>query len=167
MKRRSLVLAVVALVVVAPAASADTPIATVDRPTGIRAWKGIGVFSVHDAQAGAYRLAITRLGSAPELLPVAARPVPFDADVGPDSRDEAAIVYSRCEREAPGRRGCDLFRYSLTRGVEAPIRNADSDTASEFNPTIWGGRVAWARTYDEREDARPYVYTRELTAPRS
>lgn len=166
MKRMLLLVAAIAAVA-APAASAETSIVDVDRPTEIRSFNGIAAFSVYDDQIDAYRLVVSRGGAAPQALPVAPRPVPFDADVGPDSAGEPAIVYSRCEREAPSRRGCDLHRYSLTRGVEALIANADDDTASEYNPTIWRGRVAWARSYDEREDANPVVYTRKLTAARA
>lgn len=162
---------VAALLALAAPAAAETVVTSVERPTPIRSWKGIGAFSVYDRDARVYRLAVTRVGAEPELLPVAPRTVPFDADVGPDTRDDPAVVYSRCEREANarggGRRDCDIYRYSLTRNAEARIRNADSDVASEFNPTIWGGRVAWVRTYDRREGDAPYVYTRELTAPRS
>lgn len=165
--KRTLLLAAAVMAALAPAASADTPIATVDLPTEIRSWNGIAAFSVHDARAEVYRLAVTRGTGEPELLPVAPRPVPFDADIGPDSAGEPAVVYSRCEREAPRRSGCDLHRYSLTRGVEAPIGNADDPTASEYAPTIWRGRVAWARSYDDRERGNPIVYTRELTAPRA
>lgn len=151
----------------ATAGAAEKTVATVDRATEIRSWKGIGAFSVYDEKEGVYRLAITRVGAKPEIVPVAPRPVAFDADVEPDSRNEPAIVYSRCDSEPPDRRDCDIFRYSITRNVESKITNADSDSASEFNPTIWDGRVAWVRTYDRRADDTPYVYTRTLTAPRT
>ena len=142
MTRKKIVLAAVALGLLTPAsASAENTITTVQRPTEIRSWKGIGAFSVYDANAGVYRLAITRLGGQPEILPVPPRPVAFDADVGPDTRNEAAIVYSRCASEGPEQSDCDIYRYSITREVESKITNADSDTASEFNPTIWDGRV--------------------------
>lgn len=167
---RMLGVAVVALgsvVVPATAGAAEKTVAKVDRATEIRSWKGIGAFSVYDEKKGVYRLAITRVGAKPEILPVAPRSVAFDADVGPDTRNEPAVVYSRCDSEAPERRDCDIFRYSITRNVESKITNADSDSASEFNPTIWAGRVAWVRTYDRRADDTPYVYTRTLTAPRT
>lgn len=165
--------AVVAGVLSAPVAAtaAEKTVTSVDKPTPIRSWKGIGAFSVYDKDQDVYRLAVTRLGGKPELLPVAPRAVPSDADIGPDTRNEPAIVYSRCELEigemGRGPKDCDIYRYSLTRRVESRITNADSDAASEFNPTIWDGRVAWVRTYDRREGDTPYVYTRELTAPRS
>ena len=168
--RRSLLLMLVLAAVPAAPASAETLVTTVDRPTPVRAWDGTAVFSVHDAQADVFRLAISRDGGPPQTLAVAPRSVRFDADIGPDSSGKAAIVYSRCAVEAvPGRRrrrDCDLYRLSLTTGREAPIRNADSDAASEVDPTIWRGRVAWARTVDGGQ-AQPVVYTRPLTAPRS
>lgn len=161
-------LAAIAVGLAAPAmASAETTITTVEFPTEIRSWKGIGAFSVYDRAAGVYRLAITRGGGALQILPVAPRQVAFDADVGPDTRNQAAIVYSRCASDTPARRDCDIYRYSIARNVESKITNADSNSASEYNPTIWNGRVAWVRTYDRRTDETPYVYTRELTAPRS
>jgi hypothetical protein len=165
-----LTVVVLGLIVGASSAAADTPVATVDQPTPIRSWKGIGAFSVYDRQAGVYRLAVTFAGGVPQLLPVSPRTVVFDADVGPDTDNEAAIVYSRCEHEpdaaGTGRQGCDIYRYSLTRKVESPISNANSTAASEFNPTIWRGRVAWVRTYDQRKDDTPSVYTRELNTAR-
>lgn len=151
----------------APAsAAAETVVAALQRPTQISSWRGIGAFSLYDAPSGSYRLAITRSGGAPQLPAVAPRPVPFDVDVGPDGDGSAALVYSRCRREAPARRDCDLYRYSPARGVETKLAGTDSDGASEFNPTIWRGRVAWVRTDDRRAGAAPYVYSRALTAPR-
>jgi hypothetical protein len=159
----------------------------VSRPTPVRSWDGLAVFSVYDAQARVYRLAVARGSNAPTLVPVAPRPVPFDADVGPDSRGQA-IVYSRCavEPKTPSAsgRGCNLYRFSRATGVEVKISNADSDAASEVsvatctgptvavytqevNPTIWRGRIVWARILDGRADAQPVVYTRSLAAPRS
>jgi len=152
---------------VAPATShADQLLAAVQRPTAIRAWEGIGAFSVYDSGAGVYRLAIIGRGGAPVLVAVAPRTVAFDANVGPDSAMRPTIVYSRCERERP-RRDCDIYRYSIARGVESKIAGADSDDASEFNPSIWRDRVAWVRTIDARRAATPRIYVRSLTAPRS
>lgn len=150
-----------------PAASyADRVLHTVERPTPIRAWDGTGAFSVYDSSAGDYRLAITGPDGPPTLAAVAPRTVPFDADVGPDLAMRPAIVYSRCAHESP-RRDCDIYRYSIARGVESKIAGSDSDAASEFNPSIWRGDVAWVRTIDARPAAAPRVYARAFTAPRS
>ncbi|MGI8728884.1 MAG: hypothetical protein ACR2LK_02650 [Solirubrobacteraceae bacterium] len=158
---------VLAAVAAAPSAAAQTPIATTEHPTPIREWRGIAVFSVYDAGIDRFRLVISRNGGAPQRVPVATRPVDFDADIGPDSKRRPAIVYSRCERESPPRRDCDLYRYSLTAEREDRIRNSDSDAASEYQPTIWRGRIAWARSYDRRPQGNPVVYTRPLVAPRN
>jgi hypothetical protein len=150
----------------APAtARADRVLAAVERPTAIRAWDGIGAFSVYDSRAGVYRLAITGPEGPPALVALAPRTVPFDADVGPDSAMRPAIVYSRCARERP-RRDCDIYRYSIALGVESKISGADSDAASEFNPSIWRGQVAWVRTIDARPAATPRIYVRSLARPR-
>jgi hypothetical protein len=151
----------------APAtARADRVLAAVERPTAIRAWDGVGAFSVYDSRAGVYRLAVTGPDGPPALVAVAPRAVPFDADVGPDSAMRPAIVYSRCARERP-RRDCDIYRYSIARGVESKISRADSDAASEFNPSIWRGQVAWVRTIDARPAATPRIHVRSLSAPRA
>jgi len=151
----------------APAtAHADRVLAAVDRPTAIRAWDGIAAFSVYDSGANVYRLAVTGPEGPPALVAVAPRTVPFDADVGPDSAMRPAIVYSRCARERP-RRDCDIYRYSIARGAESKISRADSDAASEFNPSIWRDQVAWVRTIDTRPAATPHIYARSLIAPRA
>ena len=147
-------------------AHADRVLGAVERPTPIRAWDGIGAFSVYDSGAGVYRLAVTGPDGPPTLVAVAPRTVPFDADVGPDAAMRPTIVYSRCEREQP-RRDCDLYRYSIARGVESKIAGADSDAASEVHPSIWRGNVAWVRTIDARPAATPLIYIRSLTAPRA
>ena len=50
-----------------PAAShADRLLGAVERPTPIRAWGGIGAFSVHDSGAGVYRLAVTGPDGPPD-----------------------------------------------------------------------------------------------------
>jgi hypothetical protein len=144
-------------------------LAHLTRPSPVSAWRGIAVWSAYDEAGGAYRLMVAD-GDAVGPLPVDPSPVPFDADVGPDSSGDPAVVYSRCPiaPEPPTDRpaaDCDLFILGLRddRG-ERPIRNAKS-AGSEFNPTLWRGDVAWARTYEGRPD-EPFVYTRPLVAPR-
>jgi hypothetical protein len=148
-------------------AVADTPIGTTTRPTPIRAWDSVAVFSLYDAASGGYRLAISRNGGPPEVLAVAAQPTAFDVDVGPNRSGSPAIVYSRCTSTGQRPRGCDLYRYSLSAGSESKLAGASSPNASETAPTIWGTRVAWARLSDARATRVPRIYTRTLSAPRS
>lgn len=143
-----------------------TTIAQLERPSPVTAWEDTVIWSAYDPEVEAYRLTALHDGEV-RTLPVDPLPIEFDADLGPDSSGNAAVVYSRCED--PGERerqlaDCDLFIYSLRSGQERPIRNANSD-ASEFEPTLWRGEVAWARTY-EGDSTRPFVYRRPLVAPR-
>jgi hypothetical protein len=155
---RSLLVAplVFTLAASAPASAADTVVAHLLRPSAIRSYADIQVFSAFEA--GVYRLAIRREGQV-EILPVAPSQAPFDVDIGPDGKGRPQLIYSRCNP------GCDLFRFSLAaRGSEQPVRNANSP-AHEFAPTLWNGRIAFARARSGRD--RPVVYTRELATPRS
>jgi hypothetical protein len=144
-------------------------LAQLARPSPVSAWRGIAVWSAYDEAGGAYRLMVAD-GDAVGPLPVDPSPVPFDADVGPDSSGDPAVAYSRCggSPEPPTDRpaaDCDLFILGLRddRG-ERPIRNANS-AGSEFNPTLWRGNVAWVRTYPGGA-GEPFLYTRPLIAPR-
>ena len=148
-------------------AGADTQVATTKRPTAVRAWGGVAAFSIYDEASASFRLAISRAGRPVETVAVAPQPIAFDLDVGPDSRGSPAIVYSRCARMGLRPRGCDLYRYSLSTGRESKLVGASSPSASETAPTIWGGRIAWARRSDARAVRRPRIYTRRLSAPRS
>ncbi|MCP9489556.1 MAG: hypothetical protein MSC31_06725 [Solirubrobacteraceae bacterium MAG38_C4-C5] len=143
-------------------------LAQLARPSPVSAWADIAVWSAYDAGIDAYRLTAL-VGAEVRTLPVDPSPVPFDADVGPDRDSNPAVVYSRCATapEPPADRtsaDCDLFIVAIPDGRERPIRNANS-AGSEFSPTLWGGKVAWARTYEGRPD-EPFVYTRPLVAPR-
>jgi hypothetical protein len=160
-------LVLMGLVAAAPASGAE-PDAVVDhlrRPSAIRAYAGIQIVSVFEG--GAYRLAIRRAGRI-EQLPVAPSTVPFDVDIGPDRNGRPELVYTRCRRERGAEignssTGCDLVLLSLAGGAERRVRNANS-SANEYAPTLWRGRVAFARSAKGREN--PVVYTAELAAPR-
>lgn len=143
-----------------------TTVAQLERLSPVTAWEDTVVWSAYDADIDAYRLTALHDGTV-RTLPVDPVAIPFDADVGPDSSGNAAIVYSRCEdpdQRERQRGDCDVYIYSLRSGEERPIRNVNSD-ASEFEPTLWRGEVAWARTYGG-QPSRPFVYRRPLVAPR-
>jgi hypothetical protein len=148
------------LVASAPARASDTVVAELQRPSMIRGHAGTQVFSAFED--GAYRLAILRADTV-ELLPVPPAQAPFDADIGTDSRGRPQLVYSRCET---GGRGCDLYAFSPAGGgVERPVRSANTTGGDEFAPTLWNGRLAFARKVEGRD--LPAVYTRPLSSPRS
>ena len=160
----------VTLAVCIPAAAADTVVAQLERPSTIRSYAGIQVLSAHDGNA--YRLAVLRRGRI-EILPVAPSQAPFDVDIGPDRTGRPQLVYTRCRVERPdvamGRndsQGCDLVSFGLD-GLsgERPVRGASTPDGNEFAPTLWKGRIAFARKVPGRE--RPLVLLRDLGAPRS
>jgi hypothetical protein len=154
---------VVALVAAVPVSAADTVVARLLAPSQVRAYAGMQVFSVF--QDGAYRLAIRRQGRV-EMLPVASSRRPFDVDIGPDRNGRPQLVYTRCQVErGVASHGCDLSVLSLDgRGRERPVRGANTQ-ANETRPTLWRGRIAFARQVTGRD--QPVVYTRALTSPRS
>ncbi|HYM56929.1 MAG TPA: hypothetical protein VES79_03110 [Solirubrobacteraceae bacterium] len=157
------------LVASAPASAADTVVAQLQRPTTIRSYRDVQVFSAFEG--GVYRLAIRRGGQV-ELLPVAPSRAPFDVDIGPDTQGRPQLIYTRCKVEVPNSEmgtndntGCDLFLFSpVGARTERPVRGANTK-ANEFAPTLWKGRIAFARKVKARD--RPVVYTRALAAPRS
>jgi hypothetical protein len=153
-----------ALVATSPANAADTVVAHAQRPTAIRTYAGIQVFSAFEGtllEGGIYRLAILRDGKT-ELPPVAPSQAPFEADIGPDHNRRPQLIYSRCT----GRHsGCDLFTISLESGASEQPVSAANTARNELAPTLWNGRIAFAR--QSKNGSRAVVYTRKLSDPPS
>jgi hypothetical protein len=172
-RHRSLVVAslvVLGLIIALPASAAGVVVGHVPRPSMIRDYGGIQVFS--DFDGSAYRLAVRR-ETRLERLPVAPSGAPFDVDIGPDRNGRPQLAYTRCKVEradvdfgANSSTGCDLVVFSLAGGGrERRVRNANTADGDEFAPTLWKGRIAFARKAKGAD--RAAVYTKELTAPRS
>jgi hypothetical protein len=87
---------------------------------GVSAYGDALLWSSFDPASGLYRLvAVRSSGSAPTVLPAAGRPVPFEADLGPDASGRPVAVYGRCAGEAGGpATGCALYRFDLATGRE-------------------------------------------------
>jgi hypothetical protein len=163
MHRRLLAALALAASVILTSEAAAVPIAAPGASTIVREHEGTVVFSQFDPRSRVYRLAIRRAGDpAPTLLPVAPSDRTFNADIGPGSGGPQ-LVYQRCDET------CDLWTYNLygTAQQERPIRNANDPEHNDVNPTLWRGRIAWARIYGEQIDRKVVVYTKTLTAPRS
>jgi hypothetical protein len=177
----SALLALAAVAAWPAAAHADDLIATVVRPTPVSALDSRIVWSDYDATQGRYFLT-QRTDGTTSRLPVAPRAVPFDVDVGPDADGKPVAAYSRCRRDPPPRnpprggiaqmpewrrgRGCDLYLYSFEQGREALVRFASTRNASEFLPTVWTDRIAFARRFERRRGAagrRALLYVRPNT----
>jgi len=166
-------------------ALADETVATVALPTPVSAHGGRLAWSSFDPGRRAYVL-MTRVGDVTSEVPVRPRSVPFDVDLGPDTNGNTIAAYSRCRREPPRRdpaignvftqlpdwargRGCDLYEFDFGTGRESRIAGASSRAGSEFLPSVWGRRVAFARVYEHRRGRageRPYLYLRALAGDR-
>lgn len=159
-----------------PAAYASTPIAYETRPTAVNAHRGRLVWSAYDNSLRAFRL-MTRANGIVSAVPVRPRRRAFDVDLGPDRSGQTVAVYSRCRREpifaytrnnlpthVTGR-GCDVYRYAFASGREAKIRAVSSPAASEVLPSIWHGRIAYARVFERRRGLAghlPHLYVASL-----
>ena len=136
----------------AAAAAADEVIATTAKATGVDAYRGHVVWSAWDPAISAYRLTEYHDGTIRPLTGVPPSPVPFDVDLGPDPFGGTVAVFSRCKKPpvSPwalnGRRGCDLYYARLSAPSQVTLRRANSP-ADESSPTVWKGRIAFARTY--------------------
>ncbi|MGI9098438.1 MAG: hypothetical protein ACR2H2_08100, partial [Solirubrobacteraceae bacterium] len=132
-----------------------------DLPQSLQESRTHVVLSRRDPQTGKWGLVRWHAGVV-DVLPVAQRSVPFDADAGPDRSGKPVVVYSRCRQDpafeagrlAPAAdwqtaRGCDLYELPLTgQPEERKLVAASTAGASETTPSIWRGALAFARHAD-------------------
>ena len=153
------------------AAAADTVLSVEPAAPKLSAADGVLAWSSFDPAAGAWFLTIRRAGLV-QRLPIAPRAVPFDVDLGHDPAGQLVVAYSRCDREPdfpPTGRGCDLYTYDLDAGRERRLAGASTAVASEYLPSLDGGRVAFARVYERRAGAaglRNHLFVRRLETGR-
>ena len=157
----------------AGAALADVTVATVANPTPVSFYAGRLAWSAFDPAHNGYVL-MTHAGGITSPVAVRPRGVPFDVDLGPDEQGDTVAVYSRCGQEpkSTGRtgipswrtgRGCDIFKFTFATGRETRIASANGARSSEFLPSIWDTRLAFARVYERRKGKagdRAYLYAR-------
>jgi hypothetical protein len=173
---------VVALTAGTGSAAADTTVATLSKPAPVSFFEGRLAWSSFDPATDRFVL-MTRIGDVTTALPVAPRSVPFDVDLGPDRNGATVAVYSRCRRDpdfttAVGNaiinqlpdwrsgRGCNLYKFDFEAGRESRVRGVSTGRASEFLPSIWRNRIAFARVYERRAGKagqRAYLYRASTT----
>ena len=155
-----LLLAAAALPSAAGAQSSDVVLASAPNSAAITAYGGDVVLSKRDPQTGNWALVRWHAGVV-DVLPVAQRSVPFDADAGPGRDGKPVVVYSRCRQEpalpsglAPTpdwqtARGCDIYELALTgTPTERKLTAVSSTSRSETTPSTWRGGVAFVRHAD-------------------
>lgn len=170
----AVLLAAGSIVAVPAQAASPQTIAVEPFVSKLSAYGGVLVWSHWDGSADAFRL-LARFRGRTEVLPVATRTVPFDVDLGPDTRGRAVAVYSRCRHEVPlwvaavaGAlpslpSGCTLYRYDFTSRRESRIAGiVGGGSGSFYLPTIWRNELAYVRL----RGSRPALYAQPLSAPR-
>lgn len=151
-----LVALLLAAALLLPSAVRAQTVLPLDRSTEVREHAGIAMFSRWDGSA--YRLAVYRDGVLADLPQVPPQATRFDFDIGSNSKGEPQAIISRCVGS------CDLYVLDLEPGAELrPVRNANTRGHDERAPTVWRGRIAFARRYADED----VPYTKELIAPRS
>lgn len=135
-------------------AGPDEVIARERRPGFLAAYDGAVAWSSYDARTRRYRLK-ARVGGRIRTLPIASARLPFDVDLGPGPNGDLSAVYARCpgdfragprRRPPEGGRDCDVFQYDFKRRRERRRSELARPGHDELLPTIWRGRVAFART---------------------
>ncbi len=156
-----------------------TPIGSV---TPVSSYGSVTAWSERVAPGqGEFRL-VLQVGSTKVVPAIGSRGTPFDVDLGPGPDGRLVAAYSRCSLEpAAGSallgtlprwsagRGCDIYLLDVMRDVETKWQGSTS-VASEYLPSIWRSRVAFARVYQRRAGRRgqlPYIYLRPLDGGRS
>lgn len=167
----------------APAA-ADVNLARVFRPTTVNAYSGRVVWSRYNPSTDNWSL-MTLSGGLVSAVGVPPNDFPFDIDLGPNGKGDIVGVYSRCSGPPDlvgtgvggvlprwsTARGCDVYAHDFTdrsanrRFGQTRVEAVSSAHASEFLPTLWRDRIAFARVYS-RSPSLPRIYAAFLDRPR-
>ena len=131
----SLMAALAAGAVIAPAATADTLLVNDPTAANVTVVGSTAAWS-RRADDGTYRL-VVRDGGTVADAPVPPSSQPYDPDLGPLAGSTArVIVYAR---------GGDLYRYDVGAAAEQKL-TAVSSKATERAPSFYKGTIAFART---------------------
>jgi hypothetical protein len=147
MRSRTVLLALAALAVSAPAASADTLVAAAPGARNVTANGGYVVWAQPVAGAR-WRLAVRAPDGSVSTPAIADFGTPPAAQIGSTGFAIAGrrllAVYSRCQG-ASAIAGCDVYAYDLRAGTEERIAALSSRAYSETAPSIELGRYAFVR----------------------
>ena len=149
---------------VAAADAGVKQIALVPNATELEGFDGRLVWSRKDPSTKRFVL-MTHYRGRVSKVPVASRVSAFDVDLGPDRAGRTVAVYSRCRGAANPRR-CVLFLYDFARHRERELRRVGEPGRSEFEPSVWRDRIAFASRPDRPgtpDDALGEVRVRSLS----
>lgn len=147
-------LAVLALALVVPLTARAATVTTTTGDAKLSALNGWLVWSEPDGPA--WRLVGLRHG-AKRTFAVAARPRPFDVDLGTDARGRVVATYTRCTSYAgPAWRsvdeGCTIRVLDLAAGRERRAGVPHPSRASDQTPSMRRGRIAFSRRAPSHKD---------------
>jgi hypothetical protein len=166
MRSRTVLLALAALAVSAPAASADTLVTAAPGARNLTANGGYVVWA-QPAATGRWRLAVRAPDGTVTTPNIADFGAPPAAQIGSTGFAIAGrrllAVYSRCQG-ASAIAGCDVYGYDLRAGTEERIAALSSRTYSETAPSLELGRFAFVR---RGGGPRPGLYAYTLGAGKS
>jgi hypothetical protein len=135
-----------------PAVAAPQPLAPVAVNVPISSAGGWVGWSAPVA-GGGFGLFAWHAGAVAQL-PVAARPQPFDLDLGTDAHGRPVATFSRCSvapvvllgrTEAWSGAGCSVRVVDLATGRERAAGVPRPAGMSDTTPSMWRGRIAFAR----------------------
>jgi hypothetical protein len=153
-------------------------LAPVGNDSALSAYGGWVVWSELEAN-GRWALTAWHRG-AKTRLPVGTRSVPFDVDLGSDAHGRVVATYSRCATEPtpiPGTESvvgyaspnglprwsrasrCSLRVLDIATGRERALRVPRPSGASDTTPSMWRGRVAFARLARRATVAQVLLFT--------
>ncbi len=146
--RRTLPLAFLALLALAPAARADTAVGVTPGPTNVASYGGYVAWSQYNPATRHYSLELQKNGEAPKSIAAASSPAPLEVSLGPDSAGTVVALYVRCT-SAPTRpndiaNGCDAYRYNTTSGSQAKLALSSPSYDEEW-PAQWKGQFVFGR----------------------
>jgi hypothetical protein len=151
----------------------EEPLERLVRFAPIAGESGAAAWSRHDPSTSRYQLVIWRAGTA-QIARIPTRRAPFDVDLGLDARNRLVATYSRCRSYAvirpfseldiqrPGQR-CRLYLHRVGTGSERRIRAIGKRGFSDFAPSVWRSRIAFARL---GRDGRITLHVRGLDGGR-
>jgi hypothetical protein len=148
----------------AAATERTTVVARVPNATAVAGHGGRVVWSRYSPRTERFAL-MTRYRGRTARVDVRETRSAFDVDLGPGPSGATVAVYSRCRTEpgfVPSRgfaepRGCDLYLYDFGKRRERRLGAVSTEAESEYHPSVWRNRVAFARSRDRARTRREVV----------